>query len=371
MARFGLEDIEFVDFDVEEIEEMMVSYFEKRMDNEVTLDEADPRRKILQSVAYIATLALNNIDFTGKQTLLSYAVGDYLDHLGNSKKVGRLPATHAKTTMQFKSDAPSQFTIAAGTLVVVNDIYFASDVEVIVSSGETTVEIPFTAVEAGVEANGFLAGQITDLVEPDLIPYVYEVQNITKTDGGSEVEDDDAYAERIQLAPESFSVAGPAGAYEFHARKASAKITDVKAVRTNPGEVTVYVLAENGEMPSDELKDAVAVQLDDENVRPLTDLVIVSEPETVEYSFDVTYQAKDNATAATIEEAANKALQEYFVWQKSKLGRGIDPSELYALLQAVGAKRIVINPTIYQPLEKWQVAKEADVTLTYGGVASD
>lgn len=371
MARFGLEDIDFVDFEVEEIEELMVSYFEKRMNNEVTLDEADPRRKILQSVAYMATLALNNVDFTGKQTLLSYAVGDYLDHLGNSKKVPRLPATPAKTTMRFISDAPTQFTVAQGTLVVVNDIYFASDVEVIVSSGETTVDIPFTAVEPGTEANGFLPGQIIDLVEPDLIPYTYKVQNITKTDGGSEVEEDDAYAERIQLSPEGFSVAGPSGAYEFHARKTSSKIADVKAVRTNPGEVSIYVLCEDGEMPSEELKNAVAAQLDDENVRPLTDLVIVSEPEVVEYSFDVTYQAKDNATAATIETAANEVLQEYFIWQKSKLGRGIDPSELYAKLQAIGAKRIVINPTLYQPIEKWQVAKESNVTLTYGGVAND
>lgn len=371
MARFDLSDIDFVDFEVEEIEEMMVSYFEKRMNNEVTLDEADPRRKILQSVAYMATLALNNIDFTGKQTLLSYAVDDYLDHLGNSKKVPRLLATAAKTTMRFKSDAPTQFTISAGTNVVVNGIYFVSDIEVIVSAGETSVDIPFTAVEPGIEANGFLVGQITDLVEPDEIPYVYEVQNITKTDGGSEIEDDEAYAERIQMAPEGFSVAGPSGAYEFHARKASSEITDVKALRTNPGEVTVYVLGENGDMPSEELKTAVAAQLDDENVRPLTDLVIVSEPEAVEYSFDVTYQAKDNATAATIEEAANKALQEYFVWQKSKLGRGIDPSELYALLQEIGAKRIVINPTMYIPIKKWQVAKEGIVTLTYGGVVND
>lgn len=370
-SRFNLPEVNFSDITPESIEEIMVAKFESLMNNEVVLDEADPRRKFLQSITYTLAIMANNIDFTGKQSLLSYAVDDFLDHLGASKNIPRLAATHAKTTVRFKSNAPKQFTVAAGTLVSVNDIYFESINETIVPQGETTVDIAFKATVAGAESNGFLPGQIKDLVEPDAVPYVYDVQNITTSDAGSDIEDDDAYAERIQLAPEGYSVAGPAGAYEFFARKASSEIIDVKAKRTNPGEVTVYVLCEGGESPSEEVKKQVLLQLNaDENV-PLTDLILVASPEMVEYNLDVSYQSANLADAQTIEKRANEALQDYMLWQKSKLGNGIDPSELYARLQAVGAKRITINPNIYTKIEKHQIAREGVITLNYGGVVDD
>lgn len=370
-SRFNLPELNFVDTTPEEIEEIMVAKFESLMDNEVILDEADPRRKFLQSITYMLAIMANNIDFTGKQSLLSYAVDDYLDHLGTSKNISRLAATHAMTTIRFKSNAPTSFAIPVGTLISVNDIYFQSTEEMIVPAGEVEIDISFKATVAGVESNGFLPGQIKDLVEPDAIPYVYDVQNITTSDGGSDIEDDDAYAERIQLAPEGYSVAGPAGAYEFFARKASSEVIDVKAKRTNAGEVTVYVLCEGGKSPTEEVKKLVLSQLNaDENV-PLTDLILVSSPEEIEYNLDITYQAADLKDAQTIEKKANEALQDYVLWQKSKLGNGIDPSELYARLQAVGAKRITINPNIYTKIEKHQVAREGSVTLNYGGVVDD
>lgn len=371
MSRFNLPDINFVDLTPEELEELQVSKFEQLMDGEVKLDEADPRRAFLQAVAYAGYLIANNIDFTGKQTLLSYAEDFYLDHLGNKKKVPRLGATAATTTMRFESNAPRQFVIEKGTLMSINNLYFSAIAEVVVPSGPATVNLPFKCTETGEEGNGFLPNQISEIVEPDKIPYVSAAYNITKTAGGADIEDDDAYANRIQEAPEGYSTAGPGGAYEFHAKKASQNVADVKALKTAPGEVTVYLLMQGGALPTDEEKNKVLTALNADEVRPLTDLVHVSEPEQVPYSLEITYQAPDTSSGLTIQDRAQNVLNEYVLWQKSKFGRGIDPSELYARLQEIGAKRIIVTPNTYIKLTEYQVAQEDVINLVYGGVVND
>lgn len=368
MARFGLTDIDFTDDSIDELEELLVSRFENNMNGEVTLDEADPRRKFLQAIAYVLFLISNNIDFTGKQTLLSYATDFYLDHIGNKKRVPRLKAQYATTIMRFSSNAPQQFTIAKGTLVSINDIYFQSISDVIVSAGDVSVDIPFQASEAGTEANGYLPGQITEIVEPDKIPYVYSAVNITKTANGSEIEDDDAYAERIQLAPEGYSNAGPSGAYEYFAKTASQRIIDVKARQISPGVVGIYALMEDGDFPSEEEKNLILNSCNDKSVRPLTDKVEVHDPDVVYYDSAVTYYIADNVKKDETIKSVEEAFYDYITWQKSAFGRGIDPSELYARLQVAGAKKITVTPNDYVKIKECQVAKENAVSITCKGV---
>jgi len=60
-------------------------------------------------------------------------------------------------------------------------------------------------------------------------------------------ETDASFRGRIQLAPEAFSVAGPEGAYQFHALSASATIADVSVASPTPGDVVVTVLATYGD----------------------------------------------------------------------------------------------------------------------------
>lgn len=59
-------------------------------------------------------------------------------------------------------------------------------------------------------------------------------------------ETDESFRARVQLAPEAFSVAGPAGAYVFWA-KAASSIADVSVQRPRPGDVLVTVLSTEGD----------------------------------------------------------------------------------------------------------------------------
>ncbi|MEN8702440.1 baseplate assembly protein [Bacillus infantis] len=369
MARFNLPDIEFLEVDASEYENMGVAKFEELQN--VSLSEADPRRKVLQAVALVATVLANNIDHTGKQNLITYANDDSLEHLGAKKDVFRLPPIAAKTVLRYDVNNPEEFTIPEGTRVSVNDLTFATISPQIVEVGAGTVDITAECETAGTIGNGFLPGQITSLVDP--LPWVSKVTNITTSSGGSDWETDDALADRIRNANESFSTTGPELAYVYAAKSASQRITDVKILSTAPSEINIVLLMENGELPTEDDLNLVLKKCSARDVRPLTDRVSASPAEQYVYNLEVSYYLPQSVIDRQeyYQADVNAALQEYILWQKSKLGRGIDPSELYARLSEAGAKRISVEPNQYIELEEYQVAKEGTINLTFGGFVND
>ena len=94
-----------------------------------------------------------------------------------------------------------------------------------------------------------------------------------------EGESDDRFRRRIQLAPEAFSVAGPEGAYQYHALTVAPWARDVSAVSRRPGVVRVTVLKEGTEpIPTLAEREAVRLHLKNNAIRPLTDVVEVMAP---------------------------------------------------------------------------------------------
>jgi phage-related baseplate assembly protein len=92
-------------------------------------------------------------------------------------------------------------------------------------------------------------------------------------------EPDDRFRRRIQLAPEAFSVAGPEGAYKYHALTVAPWARDVSAVSRRPGVVHVTVLKVGpNPMPALAEREAIRIHLQDEAIRPLTDVVEVMPP---------------------------------------------------------------------------------------------
>lgn len=112
------------------------------------------------------------------------------------------------------------------------------------SSGETAGTVKATCSESGTTGNGFLPGQINVPMDP--LPFVQAVTNLTVSSGGAAAETDEAFKERIRHAPESYSTAGPQGAYEFWAKSTSSAIKDVHAYSPAPGRVTVVPLLAEG-----------------------------------------------------------------------------------------------------------------------------
>ena len=103
------------------------------------------------------------------------------------------------------------------------------------------------------------------------------------------MESDEDLRRRIQLAPEGFSVAGPEGAYIFHALSADGDVLDASATSPTPGSVVVSIMSRTGNgAASSELVAAVQAVLASDNVRPLTDFVTVQSAEIVDFAVNAT-----------------------------------------------------------------------------------
>ncbi len=362
----NLPQITFAERSAAVTEEALIAKYEEK--TKKTLYPGDPVRLLLEAVAFMFAQVRNEIDYTGKQNLLAYAVGDNEDHLGVLVGTDRLQAAAATVTLRFTLSAAQggAVIIPAGTRATPGgNLLFATTATATIPAGQTYVDAACT--ETGAKGNDYSPGQINKIVDP--IQWVASVTNTTKSEGGADIEKNDAYRERIRLAPESFSTAGPGGAYEYHAKKASALIVDVSVISPDPGEVEIRPLLSGGEIPGQEILDAVTATCNDKSVRPLTDLVSVLAPTVVSYDVDATYWIdSDNSTvAATIQAAVEQAVADWVLWQKSKLGRDINPSELNRRMVNAGAKRVLITSPVYTSLLKSQVAVVDTVAAAFGG----
>lgn len=364
----NLQDIVFVDADAAKVEAEIIAEYARITGR--TLAKGDPVRLFLLTISNVIVLLRNQINETGKQNLLRYAEKENLDHLGALLGVERLPATAAQTTMEMTLSDTLAFNviIPSGTRFTADgQVFFASDVTLVIPAGQRKGTVAATCTETGTVGNGFVAGQIKTLVDP--VAYVDSVANTTISEGGSEVEKDESFREAIRIAPESFSVAGPVGAYQFFAKHASALISDVAVSSPDPGEVDVRILLDGGAVPGEEMLQIVSAALNDRNVRPLTDHVTVQAPVVVNYDIDLTYyiDTENIANETVIQNNVKNAVNEFVLWTKSKIGRDINPSELIRKVVVAGAKRAEIRSPTFTRLDMTQVGIASNVSVQYGG----
>ena len=364
--------ITFARADPEEMAIEVVSTVEKLLGR--TLERADPLRIYLRAVEAIIINQRLLIDTVAKQNLLAYATGNYLDHIGALVGCERLAASSAVTTVEVTLSAARAVstTIRKGTRITAGDeIYFALDDDLIFIAGETVKQCKAVCTVTGEIGNGYLAGELRRIVDPQA--FLLSIVNVTTSEGGADVENDDNYRERIHEAPEAFSCAGSEGAYNYHAKSTSQLISDVVSVMTAPGEVTVYPLLKGGELPQAEMLSAVDEYLSAKTIRPLTDNVIVTAPTVVNYNLTARYYVSrsDAIQAAAIEEAATQAVQDYIEWQRSKLGRDINPSELIYRLKQCGVKRVEVTSPTFRVLAKNEVAIPNSTAVTFAGLEDE
>lgn len=156
------------------------------------------------------------------------------------------------------------------------------------------------------------------------------------------MESDADFRRRMVLAPEGYSVAGPAGAYIFHALSADADILDASAISPDPGEVLVSILTRTGSGEADtDLITAVSTCLSDETRRPLTDFVTVQSAEIIEYEVSAALTTFSGPDGGVVLDAARAALDAY-ITSSHRIGRDITRSGLFAALHVEGVQNVVL-----------------------------
>lgn len=183
------------------------------------------------------------------------------------------------------------------------------------------------------------------------------------------MESDTDLRRRIILAPEGFSVAGPEGAYIFHALSASGDVLDASATSPAPCEVVVSVLSRIGSGAADAaLVAAVDAVLNAETVRPLTDLVTVQSAEIIPYTVEATIYTYAGPDAAVVLSASRARLDAY-IEESHRIGRDVTMSGLYSVLHSPGVQRVELTaPTADVVVDRTQAAYCTGVTITSGGV---
>lgn len=182
------------------------------------------------------------------------------------------------------------------------------------------------------------------------------------------MESDDDYRVRIAAAFEGLSVAGPSGAYEYHAKSADGRVADASAISPSPACVTVTVLSRegNGEA-ADGLLAVVDKALNDEDVRPVADRVTVQSAAIVDYAVEAVLYLYPGPEAEPIRAAAGAKLAA-FVSAQARLGRDIRKSALYAALHVEGVQRVELaQPAADVVLDKTQAAYCTGWSITVGG----
>ena len=335
---------------------------------EKEITAASPIYIFLKSIAYVLSCYSALINEKIKQNFIDYASGEYLDALGKLTGTIRLHATKSLCTVRFTRVAGTSNTvlIPKGTRVTADSvIYFGTKENAEIAAGADTVDVIVEAVEAGSAANGYKVGSIKQIV--DNIAYLKSVENITESKDGTDIESDESYKERIFLAPETFSVAGPKLAYVYHTKSVSSEIIDVAVVSDEPGVVKIYPLLSGGTMPSEELLQSINNKLSASDVRPLTDKVEVLEPVRKEYNIDLDYYLYEERDAIP-DEKVQKVVSDYIMWQKSVLGRDINPDKLIADLQALGIKRVVIREPVFTKVESNELALCISASASFKGL---
>lgn len=362
-------DVDFVDTDTEAIVEELTGKYEGTFGRK--LYPADPIKQLILWFASILSQERSYMNIAAKRNLPRYATGEYLDSLceifyGITRMEAQAAVVELKFTLSETLAEP--ITIPAGTCATPDgSIYFATIEDLTIRAGDISGTVEAECTETGKKGNGYTAGQINKLV--DQLAYIVEVTNTTTSVNGTDIETDEELYSRCRGSYEGYSTAGTAGAYQYYAEQHNGAIADVYVYELDPGQTGVVILMDSGVPSADDISDMQSY-LESDDIRPVTDQVIVSAPETVAFEIEMTYYGSSTVDPGeeSLQQLVEDATEEYIEWQTSKLGRKINPGKLISKIYEAGASYVELTAPIAQALEKTQCAMLTGIpTLTYGG----
>ena len=373
-------DIEFLETDTETVISGMIALYEE-MQREAGRDNykvrpGSPERVFISWMAAIIVQQRALINETAKMNVPRYAAQseneEYLDSLSEIfKDMQRLPASPASAIFRFYISEPQRQStiIPAGTRISFDGvIIFATSEALEIKAGEDFGEVEAVCTQPGTVGNGIVAGQVREVV--DLFDHYQKAENITTTSGGAEKEDNESYYERMRDSMESFSTAGPINGYVYWAKTVSPAVMDVAVTSPEACYVDVRVILRDGQEATEAVLKEIEEALNASDIRPLTDVVTVSAPETVGFSVDATFWIgqPNRESAAAIEGEVRAAVDSFIVWQTSKMGRDINPSYLTKMMMDAGAKRVEVRQPIFQSVADIAVGRLEGKTVLNGGL---
>lgn len=181
-------------------------------------------------------------------------------------------------------------------------------------------------------------------------------------------ESDEAYLYRCLLAPSGFSVAGPSGAYEYHALSSSGDVKNADPHSPTPGTVDVYILSRVGDgTPSAGLIATVDAALQPRTVRPMCDEVVVKPATIKPYQITATiytYEGVDSGLAV----AASTQKVSAYKDEHHRIRHSIFRSGIDAALKVSGVSDVEITEPAANIINGiGEAAYCTSITIVHGG----
>lgn len=346
------------------------SYWQELTGEELILYPADNRRIMLNVAAGKLYQLASIINERHKLNFLQYMYGDFTRNWAANFGFKEDGIESAKVTLRFGLVEPQSMDIMipAGTRATSGDnVFFATDEELVIPSGQAYADTCATCTRSGTIGNGYAVGQLNVLADP--INLVSGVQNMDQSAGGHDRYTNQELKELIYNFPACYTTAGPAECYEQIAMRYSNNIVDAKVITNNEALVQIFILLQNGVIPTVEYCEKVHDFIKELKVTPDTDKIEVAAPDVVTYEIEagyyIAYEQKDIADG--IKEAVEDAGSEFIDYTESRIGRAVNPNVLVTYANAAGASRIEIVKPSYQHIRENEVALCSNIKMSFRG----
>lgn len=331
-------ELHYLTYDADEIWSAMIdNYIDAGGD---VLYPGDEKEILLRGIQSDIMQVFAGIDNALRMQTLRYAVGEYLDVIGDNRGCTRIEAQKATcaVTLTVQATGVEDAILAGATMTADGENFYAFTEDITLSGQEETLVATIEAIDAGSDGNALLSG--TQLALTISKPAVLSVIANEDASGGNDEETDDAYRERIRTSGIGNLVTGTATQYEAKIKSLSSEVLDAYAAKTSTGQVTIYIIAADSETASS-LRAALEEQMSARETRPLTDNVRVRLGTEKSYKILGSYTA--DSSALEITQTMSKVFYEYQQWQDNHLGRAFNPDKLKALMYQAGATYVEFN----------------------------
>ena len=310
---------------------------------------------------------LAQADWVLDQSFPQTAQGKYLDYHAETRALTRLTAARATGVLRFSapSAAVTDYEIEAGSAAMTTGgVRFETTEKATLRKGETSVDVPARAVEAGANGNAIAGAVHVMAVYPVGIT---RCENPEAFSGGSDEESDEKLRERVLESYRRLPNGANAAFYEQEALRFP-NVAAAKAVgrARGIGTVDVYVSTHGG-APEEELLGEISAAL--QKKREIAVDVAVRVPTEKSIDVEAELEAEQGWTMREITDAAQEALRAYFTGER--LGEPVYRAKLASILYSVpGVKNYhLLAPAADVPAGATELPVLGKVTLTEIGAS--
>lgn len=352
----------------DEIENNMKStFFEKYGTNP---EKNSFEEKIIEALASELYGLSCQSDYILKQSFVQTATGKYLDMLGEMRDCTRKEETKAVGTLRFyNAQAPDEdITIKKGTICSALSkpyIQFETTEDAVITAGELSVEVPAQALDGGEEYN-VLSGEISVMVNAPL--KVENVTNDSAFSGGSNIESDTAFRERI-IRNYTIPANGMGRASIENKIEKLDYISDCRVTNTDTaGKVNIAVLVRDGQGITDERSEEIRECVGFADIVGADVNISIASEATVALTVDATViaSADKDKTADFINDVINEAFSERKIGKSlsvSKITREILKNEDIEDVNFYSSS--IINGEFFCPTQSYLKISKATVNCNY------